>query len=186
MGRHRSTAPVKVVEPARIRTRWHDTPISKPPASQPNSTSAGTVPRRSTAPARQNHGRGIPPRWTLPLCTGGPTPWTRAATSPPLVGGSAGNSLLAVDRRTKQTPESRDTRSISSCLGGDDKRWRDLWGAQTLAPIDSDFDGARYRFKSDSPIDAVRHRVCMVGEEHDVLSPGQSACCAAAAVTAEP
>ena len=62
---------------------------------------------------------------------GGPTPWTRAATSPPLVGGSAGNSLLAVDRRTKRNPESRDTRSISSCLGGDDERGRDLWGAQT-------------------------------------------------------
>jgi hypothetical protein len=25
------------------RSRWHDTPTSKPPASQPNSTSAGTV-----------------------------------------------------------------------------------------------------------------------------------------------
>jgi hypothetical protein len=28
---------------AGIGTRWHDTPTSKPPASQPNSTSKGTV-----------------------------------------------------------------------------------------------------------------------------------------------
>ena len=35
---HRSTTWVKVVEPAGIGTRWHDTPTSKPPASQPNST----------------------------------------------------------------------------------------------------------------------------------------------------
>jgi len=39
--------------------------------------------------------------------------------------------------------------------------------------MDSDVDGARYRFKSDSLIDAVRHRFCKVGEEHDVLSSGQ-------------
>jgi hypothetical protein len=38
--------PSEVVEPARLGTRWHDTPTSKPPASQPNSTSAGTVTRR--------------------------------------------------------------------------------------------------------------------------------------------
>ena len=54
--------------------------------------------------------------------------------------------------------------------------------------MDSDVDGARYRFKSDSPIDAVRHRVCNVGEEHDVLrlSSGQNWYCAAPAVTTEP
>src|SRR6478736_4815620 len=45
-GRHRFTARLKVVEPAGIGTRWHDTPTSKPPASQPNSTSAGTVTRQ--------------------------------------------------------------------------------------------------------------------------------------------
>jgi len=45
-------------------------------------------PRRSTAPARQNHGRGIPPRWTLPLCTAGrhpglaPQPRRRPSTAP--------------------------------------------------------------------------------------------------------
>jgi len=54
--------------------------------------------------------RHTAPRWTLPAVHGRPTPWTRAATSPPLVGCSAGNSLLAVDRRTKRNPESRETR----------------------------------------------------------------------------
>jgi len=51
--------------------------------------------------------RHTAPRWTLPAVHGRPTPWTRAATSPPLVGCSAGNPLLAVDRRTKRNPESR-------------------------------------------------------------------------------
>ena len=60
--------------------------------------------------------RHTAPRWTLPAVRGRPTPWTRAATSPPLVGCSAGNSLLAVDRRTKRNPESRETRPIRSCL----------------------------------------------------------------------
>ena len=41
--RHRSSSPAG---PAVIGTRWHDTPTSKPPASQPNSTSADTVTRR--------------------------------------------------------------------------------------------------------------------------------------------
>jgi hypothetical protein len=37
--------PGEVVGPAGIGSRWHDTPTSKPPASQPNSTSAETVTR---------------------------------------------------------------------------------------------------------------------------------------------
>src|SRR6202008_2403905 len=85
-----------------------------------------------TAPARQNHGRGIPPRWTLPLCTAGRhpglAPQTRRRSS------AARNPLLAGDRRTKRNPESRDTSAISSCLRGADEHWRDLWGAQTLGP----------------------------------------------------
>jgi len=49
---------------------------------------------------REIWARRTPPRWTLPLRMGWPTPWTRAATPPPIIGGSAGNPLLAVDRRT--------------------------------------------------------------------------------------
>jgi WD40 repeat protein len=81
--------------------RWWDAATGKPIGDR----HAGNLSPRHTAP-----------RWTLPAVHGRPTPWTRAATSPPLVGCSAGNSLLAVDRRTKRNPESRETRPIRSCL----------------------------------------------------------------------